>query len=98
MYTIMAKVYGRTGHRQKMSFNRSIFSKWAYPDDITRINILNADITGTNEYSVVIITCENKDKAHSTLNGQISDGAFENYNTGYIEIFNEGDDIIAIWE
>ena len=79
------KVYGQDGHRQRESFCKS------YSDDFSRenytrfITVLNADVTGTNEYSLVIITRDTEEECFDELNGQLSDGIFENSRTGFVK-------------
>ena len=83
------KVYGQDGHRQRESFSPSY--SWdltgkndAFPG--TRvITVWNSDMTGTNDYSVVIITRDTAEQCYSELMGQITDGIFENSRTGRIE-------------
>ena len=83
--TMKWKVYGLDGHRQRESFNRSSKSDFS-ADGFTRIiEIQNADVTGTNEYSVVIITRDSAQECFDEFWGQITDGIFENYRVGNIE-------------
>ena len=78
------KVYGRTGHRQKESFNASYMYDFS-ADQVTRIiEVFNSDMTGTNEYTVVRITRDTEDECFEELNGQLSDGIFENVGTGAV--------------
>lgn len=79
------KVYGRAGHRQRESFRPS----YVCSSDLARENgevfaleVINGDITGTNEYTVLCITRETAKKCEEELDGQISDGVFENARTG----------------
>ena len=84
------KVYGRDGHRQRMSFGESF--KWDFSNekDGTRIiEVLNADKTGTNEYSILRITRDTLWELDREYEGQLSDGVFENYNVGHTEIFED---------
>lgn len=79
------RVYGDEGHRQRESFHKSAsydFSK----DGKTRIlTVLNSDVTGTNDYSLVIITRDTAEECDKEFFGQLSDGVFENSRTGRIE-------------
>lgn len=82
MITKTFRIYGVDGHRQKESFNDSRtydFSK----DGITRIiEIRNANVTGTNEYTEVAITRDSAQECYDELNGQLTDGIFENVRVG----------------
>lgn len=84
--TMAWKVYGAEGHRQKESFSPSYrwdFSKGEY----TRvIEVENSDKTGTNAYSLVRITMDTAEECEKELDGQVSDGIFENSRTGRIEL------------
>ena len=76
------KVYGAEGHRQRESFRKSdTFTNW----DGLKFEVLNSDRTGTNEYTVVKITGADADALYRALDGQISDGIFENSRVGRIE-------------
>lgn len=73
------KVYGRDGHRQKRSFEASV--KWNWSDDDCGIRIfeaINADKTGTNEYTIIKITRNTARECYDELDGQLTDGYFEN--------------------
>lgn len=80
------RVYGAEGHRQRESFSASheiTFSReeWA----TCKIAVLNADVTGTNEYSLVIITGESAEACERRLMGQVDDGVFENCRVGKVK-------------
>lgn len=80
------RVHGRTGHRMKESFGQSY--AWDFSDSSTtvrHITVLREDITKTNDYVVVLITREDAAGCESEFEGQLSDGIFENVNTGIIE-------------
>lgn len=78
MVTRAWKVYGGIGHRQKESFNPSYVYDFSRGDKTRIIAVHNSDKTGTNEYSVVIITRDTAEECERELKGQISDGIFEN--------------------
>ena len=79
------KVYGAEGHRQRESFNPSTENDFSR-DGITRIiEVLNADKTGTNEYSVIRITRDTAKECEDVLFGQLEDGVFENSRYGEVE-------------
>ena len=70
MVTRTWKVYGTEGHRQRESF----FPSYQY--DFSK--------TGTHDYSIVRITRDTAKLCAAELNGQISDGIFENSRVGQI--------------
>ena len=84
MTTRTWKVYGAPGHRQRESFNSSY--KWDFFDAGcgVRIEVENSDKTGTNDYSIIRISCNTYEECYEQLRGQISDGVFENSRVGKI--------------
>ena len=78
------KVYGANGHRQAESFNASTCYDWSDGSSVRIVSTHNADVTGTNEYSIVRITRNTAEECLRELDGQISDGIFENYNVGEV--------------
>ena len=91
MFTRTWKVYGRAGHRQAVSFQKS--RMWDFSNQtigVRIIDILNSDITGTNDYTIIRISRNTAAECKDELRGQISDGLFENVGTGkVIEICKE---------
>ena len=86
------KVFGREGHRQRESFSESYTYDFSDEHDGTRIiTVLNADKTGTNEYTVIKITRNTRGECASELDGQLSDGIFENSNVGKVEEIDPAD-------
>jgi hypothetical protein len=73
------------GHRQKESFNDSYRYDFSKDGDVRIIEVENADKTGTNDFSLVRITRNTAKECGEELEGQITDGIFENYRTGRIE-------------
>lgn len=68
-------VFGAKGHRQRESFSPShAFIDWGN----TATVVLNADVTGSNLYSLLIVEAEDWHEAAHRANAQIMDGAFEN--------------------
>lgn len=84
MVTRAYRVYGFDGHRQRESFYSSKhydFSENGY----TRIlDVLNADKTGTNAYTILRITRDTAELVENELDGQLSDGIFENCSVGEV--------------
>lgn len=78
------RVYGANGHRQAESFNASTCYDWSDGDSVRIVSTQNADVTGTNGYSIVRITRNTAEECQRELDGQISDGIFENYNVGEV--------------
>lgn len=86
------KIYGREGHRQSMSFEPSMAYIWHhersewYKDRLHIIlTLLNADVTGTNDYTICIITAPTAAECEAELSGQLDDGFFENCRYGVVE-------------
>ena len=85
MITRTWKVYGAEGHRQRESFNKSYKYDFSKENDVRIIEVENSDKTGTNDYSVVKITRNTSEECQTELDGQISDGIFENSRVGIVE-------------
>ena len=85
MYKITARIYGKDGHRQALSFGKSAVYNWSNDRDGKRvIELLCADRTGTNDYVIMSITRNNKEECYQELDGQITDGFFENCRVGKV--------------
>lgn len=78
------KVYGVDGHRQRESFNKSCKYDFSENGIIRIIEVDNSDKTGTNEYSIIRITRNSSEECEEELNGQLSDGIFENSRVGKV--------------
>ena len=79
------KVYGNDGHRQRMSFSESVHWDWSDDREGTRIfEADNFDKTGTNEYTIVRITRDTAELCDEEMEGQITDGYFENVTVGKV--------------
>ena len=85
MVTKSWKVYGFFVHIQRESFNKSYKWEFSEDDNVRIIEVENIDKTGTNDYTIVRITRNTAEECEAELNGQISDGIFENSNVGDIE-------------
>lgn len=86
MNTLIAKVYGEEGHRQRESFSDS--QKYNFSDERDGLRILivlNSDKTKTNDYTVVIIRRDSYEESFAEFQGQLTDGVFENSAVGRIE-------------
>ena len=84
MTTRAWRVYGRENHRQRESFNESYKYDFTEGSDIRIIEVENADITGTNDYSIIKITMNTPELCEKELEGQLSDGIFENSTYGNV--------------
>ena len=92
------KVYGTDGHRQRESFGKSVKWDWSNEKDGVRIfEAYNYDKTGTHDYSVIRITRNTWEECERELDGQISDGYFENSRVGKIIEITEGEKIIKVY-
>lgn len=80
------KVYGKEGHRQRESFNKSYTHDFSNENDVRIISVKNSDVTGTNEYSIIEITRNTEAECLAEFEGQLSDGVFENSSFGKIEV------------
>ena len=79
------KVYGADGHRQRESFGESVKWDWSCPADGVRIfEADNYDKTGTHDYSLIRITRNTYEECDEEMEGQISDGYFENSRVGKV--------------
>lgn len=82
------KVYGADGHRQRMSFGESVRDDFTGSNEwikgIRIFEAINADKTGTNDYTIIKITRETAQECDDELEGQISDGYFENARVGKV--------------
>lgn len=79
------RVYGTEGHRQKEAFNQSHEYDFSRDGKTRKITVLNQDMTGTYDYSIVRIECDTEEEIYAELNGQLSDGIFENVRYGKVE-------------
>lgn len=85
MVTRTWKVYGADGHRQRESFNSSYVCDFSDSYDGTRIiEVQNFDKTGTHDYSLVKITRDTAQLCDEEMEGQVSDGIFENCRVGKV--------------
>lgn len=79
------KVFGKLGHRQRESFNPSVdYDFSSEKKGIRKVSLLNADKTGTNEYTIIRITRNTAEECEAELEGQLSDGVFENCAIGAV--------------
>ena len=78
------KVYGADGHRQRESFNTSYKYDFSNETGVRIIEVFNSDVTGTNDYSIIRITRDSAEECERELDGQVSDGIFENSRVGKI--------------
>jgi hypothetical protein len=79
------KVYGMDGHRQRTSFGKSVKYDWSKDGQIRIVELENSDKTGTNDYTIIHITRNTAEECEAELDGQLTDGVFENSRFGRIE-------------
>lgn len=79
------KVYGADGHRQKQSFGKTEHFDFSTETELRKISIIRSDITKTNDYAIIEIEMASEKEIMAELDGQLSDGFFENVRTGKIE-------------
>lgn len=92
------RVYGIEGHRQRESFRPSCRHDFSDENGIRIIEVENADITGTNDYTVIKITRNTVYECERELLGQLDDGVFENCRVEKVtEIDANNGSIIAEW-
>lgn len=77
------KVYGMDGHRQRESFADSFSFNTM---NGAFIMVRNNDMTGTHEYTKVIVLAKNEKLCDEEFEAQLTDGIFENSKTGKIEV------------
>lgn len=88
-------VYGAEGHRQRVSFGESYKRDFSKNGDVRIIEVQNSDVTGTNEYSVIKITRNTAEECWEELEGQLTDGIFENSRYGkVIEVITSKKDLV----
>lgn len=86
------RVYGRDDHRQRESFRPS----YEFEVQGARFSVRNSDLTGTNQYTEIVIEAENEGAITGSLEGQLSDGIFENSHYGRVEeVLSTGTDSVA---
>lgn len=75
------RVFGRDGHRQRVSFGKS-YSFTTFED--VDIKCFCEDETGSNDYVDVVITAKDYKTAFDQMEKQLSDGIFENSRYGKV--------------
>lgn len=88
---IAYKISGIPGHRQRESFGKSSFWDFSEGDDLRKITVLREDVLQTNDHVVIIIERNTADECEAELDGQLSDGVFENSRVGSIKV-------LGMWE
>ena len=79
------RIYGENGKDQKASYAKSLTIYGTSKDRLRKLEIRNADLTGTHQYSEVEITCSAEDDCSKELARQINDGYFKNVPVGKIK-------------
>lgn len=84
MVTRVYKIYGVDGHRQRESFSPSAHYDFSDNGNTRILDEMNADKTGTHDYTILRITRDTAEQVEDELEGQLSDGIFENCNVGKV--------------
>ena len=84
-------VYGVDGHRQRESFADSFSFNTI---NGACIMVRNYDMTGTHEYTKVIVLAKNEKLCDEDFEAQLTDGIFENSKTGKIEVVKSSTTIL----
>lgn len=83
------RIWGADGHRQRESFCESFtqdMSAWTIGRPGVRwMEVCNADLTGTNDYTIVTLVRPSAAEIDQEMRGQLSDGLFENSRYGLVE-------------
>lgn len=85
MTTRSWKIFGMDGNKLEDSFEKSNRYDFSKGDNVRIIELLNSDKTGTNDYTIIKITRNTAEECEDELNGQLSDGFFENSRYGHVE-------------
>lgn len=85
------KVYGIPNHRQRESFYPSERQDFSTPDNVRILETFNSDRTGTNDYNIIRITRETREECFAELEGQLSDGLYENSEWGGYQVIYDAD-------
>lgn len=80
--TKIYKIYGADGHRQRISFQNSFVWDFSNETETRIIEVDCQDKTKTNDYVIVKITRNTEQDCIDELEGQLSDGLFENSRYG----------------
>lgn len=92
------KVYGIPKHRQRESFYPSERQDFSTADNVRVLDIFNSDRTGTNEYNIIRITRETREECFDELEGQLSDGLYENSEWGWYQEIDDNELIQIVGE
>lgn len=90
MYTRIFKAYGAEGHRIKESFSTSHSFETERDGEKLNVSVLCSDVTGHNDFVLVVITGDSQEKIFEEIDGQITDGIFENQNVGNVQVLSNG--------
>lgn len=75
-------VFGADGHRQRESFHASKIWDFSKEGKTRIIEVMNSDITGRNDCSIIRISRDTAEECEAELNGQLWDGLFEDSRVG----------------
>lgn len=83
------KVYGVPKHSQRESFAPSERHDFSTADNVRILETFNSDKTGTNDYNILRITRETREECFDELEGQLSDGLYENSEWGGYQVIDD---------
>lgn len=94
MVSMMFRVMGADGHRQRVSFRSSFvfFQRVISEDGFTNMHLIEcrcSDITQSNDYVDLLITASSEAACVSNLRSQLSDGIFENSRFGEVYLISD---------
>lgn len=85
------KVYGLPKHSQRERFAPSERHDFSTSDNVRILETFNSDRTGTNDYNIIRITRETREECFAELEGQLSDGLYENSEWGGYQVIDDAD-------
>lgn len=88
MATVTWKIFGWMGKLDE-SFEPSFNYDFSTPGNVRIIECDNFDKTRTHRFAVVRVTRNTLEECYKEFAGQITDGAFEDYNVADWKVINE---------
>lgn len=85
------RIYGFAGHRMRLSFGESESFDWSKEGMSRVVSLICEDKTRTNDYVELQITRNTEAECFAELDGQLTDGFFEDSRYGkVVEIKEDG--------
>ncbi len=85
VWKVAGEYYNGVQHPIKESYEPSYKFDFSDEDDTRIIEVMCSDITGTNDFCVVRITCNTEEECYEEMEGQRADGIFGNQHTNLPE-------------